>query len=140
MVGGLEKFHSFTFGDPVEFLTDHKPFISISNKSLFSALPRLHCLLLRLNKYNVEMNWIPGKDMIFSDHLSCDVPMEKSKEPTCESLYLKVHNVFVNVSSEKCVSLAVETSKDPVLIVLKHMIIKGWPKQGSECPDNLKCF
>ena len=80
--------------------------------------------------------------MIFSDHLSCNVntDTEKSKEPTCEGLDLKVHDVFLNANSEKCVSLANETSKDPVLIALKHMIIKGWPKQRGKCPDNLKCY
>ena len=33
-----------------------------------------------------------------------------------------------------------QQSKDPVLRALKHTIIKGWPKQRSECPDNLKSF
>ena len=37
----LEKFHYFTYGRPVTVLTDHKPLISISNKSLVNALPRL---------------------------------------------------------------------------------------------------
>ena len=50
-------------------------------------------------------------------------------------------DIFLNASSEKCVSLANETSKDPVLITLKHMIIKGWLKQKDNgCPDNLKSF
>ena len=31
-------------------------------------------------------------------------------------------------------------SKDPVLIALKHTVIKGWPKQRNECPENLKHF
>ena len=136
VVGGLEKFHYFTFGCPVKVLTDHKPLISITKKGLVNAPPRLQ------HNYNAELMWIPGKDMIFSDHLSCNVNTDtgKSKGQTCESLHLKVHDVFLNASSEKCVSLAVETSKDPVLIALKHMIIKGWPKQRGECPDNLKCY
>ena len=59
-VGELEKFHYFTFGCPVKILTDHKPLISISKKSLVNASPRLQCLLLRLNSYNAELLWIPG--------------------------------------------------------------------------------
>ena len=46
VVGGLEKFHYFTFGHPVTVLTNHKPLISISRKSLMNAPPRLQHLLL----------------------------------------------------------------------------------------------
>ena len=82
----------------------------------------------------------PDKDMIFSDHLSHNVPIEKSNRPTCEGLELKIHDVFLNASREKCVLLACEMSKDPVLNALKHVIIKGWPKQRRECPVNLRDF
>ena len=70
MVGALEKFHYFTFGRPVTILTDHKPLIAIAKKALVNAPPRLQRLLLRLNNYNAKLEWIPGKDMIFADHLS----------------------------------------------------------------------
>ena len=95
MVGGLKKFHYSPFGCPVQILTDHKPLISISKKSLVNAPPRLQCLLLCLNNYNTGLTWIPDKDMIFSDHLSHNVPIEKSNRPTCEGLELKIHNVFL---------------------------------------------
>ena len=78
--------------------------------------------------------------MIFSNHLSHNENTEKSNEPTCKGLDLKIHNVYLNASNEKCISLATETSKDSVLVSLKHTIIKGWPKQRSECPENLKMF
>ena len=41
VVGGLEKFNYFIFGRPVTVLTDHKPLIAISKKSLVNAPPRL---------------------------------------------------------------------------------------------------
>ena len=41
VVGGPEKFNYFTFGRPVTVLTDHKPLIAISKKSLVNAPPRL---------------------------------------------------------------------------------------------------
>ena len=80
VVSGLEKFHLFhIWMHQVQVLTDHKPLISISKKSLVNAPPRLQWLLLRLNNYNAELMWILGKDMIFSDHLSHNVPMKKIK-------------------------------------------------------------
>ena len=90
VVGGLEKFNYFTFGRPVTVLTDHKPLIAISKKSLVSAPPRLQHVLLRLANYNVELQWIPGKEMIFSDHLSCIIVVgDNSNKPSCEGLDLK---------------------------------------------------
>ena len=115
--GGLEKVNYFTFGRPVMILTNHKPLIAISKKSLVSAPPRLQHLLLRLANYNVELQWIPGKGMIFSDHLSgnVDTNADKPSELTCKGLDLKIHNVYLNASDDKCLSLATEMSKDPMV-------------------------
>ena len=142
MVEGLEKFHYFTFGRKVMILTDHKPLIAISKKALVNAPPRLQHLLLRMNNYNVELNWIPGKEMVFSNHLSRNIRLDEEKpiEPTCQGLDLKIQDVYLNASDEKCLSLASETDKDEILVTLKSQIIKGWPGQREECPRNLLEF
>ena len=139
-MSGLEKFNYFTFGRPVTILTDHKPLITISKKSLVSTPPRLQRLLLRLANYNVELQWIPGKEMIFSDHLSHNVVAGDNPKPTCEGLDLKIHDIFLNASTEKCKSFMMETGKDPLMQALKHQIIKGWPSIRSECSSNLQDF
>ena len=138
VVGALEKFHYFTFGDPVTILTDHKPLIAISKKALVNAPPRLQRLLLRLNNYNVDLQWIPGKEMIFSDHLSRNVDTSKiPNELTYEGLDLKIQDVYLNTSNDKCLSLATETDKNETLVALKNQIIRGWPSDMGECPRNL---
>ena len=45
VVGALEKFHYLTFGREVKILTDHKPLIAISEKSLVNGQPRLQRLV-----------------------------------------------------------------------------------------------
>ena len=138
MVSGLEKFHYFTFGRKVMILTDHKPLIAISKKALVNASPRLQHLLLRMNNYNVELNWIPGREMVFSDHLSRNVgTSQKQIEPICKGLDLKIQDVYLNASNDKCLSLATETDRDEILVALKAQIIKGWPNDRGECPRNL---
>ena len=119
VVGALEKFHYFTFGWPVVILTDHKPLISISKKALVSAPPRLQRLLLRLHNYNATLQWIPGKEMIFADHLSRNISSKESNEPTCSGLDMKIEDVYLNASDDRCFSLASETDKDETLIALK---------------------
>ena len=80
--------------------------------------------------------------MIFSDHLSrnVDTNADKPNEPTCKGLDLKIHDVYLNASEDKCLSLATEMSKDPMMQALKHQIIKAWPHSRSECGKNLQDF
>ena len=78
MVRALEKFHYFTLGRPVIISTDHKPLIAISKKGLVNTPPRLQRLFLRLNNYNTTLTWIPGKEMIFADHLSRNIVGKES--------------------------------------------------------------
>ena len=140
VVGALEKFHYFTFGRPVTILTDHKALIVIAKKALVNAPPRLQRLLLRLNNYNAKLEWIPGKEMIFADHLSHNAGHESSEVPACIGLDLKINDVFLNTSNDRCISLTQETDKDDTLITLKNQIIKGWPQMRSECLLQLRDF
>ena len=63
-----------------------------------------------------------------------DTSSKKPNEPTCEVLDIKIHDVYLNVSDDKNISLASEADKDETLIAIKNQIIKGWPSQRGECP------
>ena len=58
--------------------------------------------------------------MIFADHLSRNVRGRESNEPTCCGLDLKINDIYLNASNEKCISLAKETDKDEMLLALKN--------------------
>ena len=74
------------------------------------------------------------------DHLSWNIVMKESHEPTCKGLDLKIQDVYLNTSDDKCMSLASETNKDQILVTLKNIIIKGWPETRDNCPQNLRNF
>ena len=63
--------------------------------------------------------------MVFADHLSRNISNKESNEPTCTGLDLKVNDIYLNTSEDRCISLAKETDKDETLIALKNVIIKG---------------
>ena len=63
--------------------------------------------------------------MIFADHLSRNISAKQSVDPTCKGLDVKIQDVYLNTSNERCLSLAKETDKDETLITLKNVIIKG---------------
>ena len=64
------KFHDFIFGKQVTIITDHKPLIGIPTKSLDKLSPRLQCMRLHLLRYDIRLQWQPGKDMFVPDALS----------------------------------------------------------------------
>ena len=78
--------------------------------------------------------------MIFVDHLSRNIGPQESHEPTCKGLNIKIQDVYLNTSDEKCVSLAAETDKDEILVTLKNMIIKEWLNMRDSCPQILRKY
>uniref|UniRef100_A0A3B3SK60 ribonuclease H n=1 Tax=Paramormyrops kingsleyae TaxID=1676925 RepID=A0A3B3SK60_9TELE len=70
IVFGMEKFHQYTYGRPVIVHSDHKPLETIVKKPLLKAPKRLQRMLLRLQKYDFEIKFLPGKDMLVADALS----------------------------------------------------------------------
>ena len=69
-VFGLEHNHKYTCGRKVILYTDHKPLVSISSNPLASAPKRLQRLLLRLQQFDAEISYRPGREMYLADTLS----------------------------------------------------------------------
>ncbi|KAL6471870.1 hypothetical protein MHYP_G00205200 [Metynnis hypsauchen] len=67
---GMEKFHQYTYGRKVEVQSDHKPLETIMRKPLFNAPKRLQRMLLRLQKYDISVTYVPGRLMHVRDTLS----------------------------------------------------------------------
>lgn len=70
VVYGLEHFNYYTYGRQVVVQTDHKPLLGLSKKHYDTIAPRLQRMLLRLNRYNVNLEYIPGKQLLIADALS----------------------------------------------------------------------
>jgi hypothetical protein len=70
VVFSLDRFDSYVYGRHITVETDHKPLITIAKKSLASAPKRLQRMLLRLQRYNFELVYRPGPQMLIADTLS----------------------------------------------------------------------
>ena len=66
---GLEKFHTYIYGKHAIVQNDHKPLEMIQRKPIHAAPPRLQDMLLRLQKYDYTIQYIPGKDMVLGRHI-----------------------------------------------------------------------
>ena len=63
IVFGAEKFNQYTYGRKVYVESDHKPLEVIYRKPLATAPKRLQRMLLRLQKYDLEIGFKPGQHM-----------------------------------------------------------------------------
>ena len=71
IVFACEKFEPYVFGRYVVHVEmDHKPLEAIVRKPLNAAPQRLQRMLLRLQKYNLELKYKKGQDMFLADTLS----------------------------------------------------------------------
>ena len=67
---GLDKFHTYIYGKHVIVQNDHKPLQMIQRKPIHAVLPRLQYILLRLQKYDYTIQYIPGKNIFLADRIS----------------------------------------------------------------------
>jgi hypothetical protein len=63
-------FHQYTYGRTVQVMSDHKPLESILKKPLHAAPKRLQRMLLQLQKYDIRLQYTPGKEMYIADKIS----------------------------------------------------------------------
>ena len=67
---GLEKFHTFIYGQHITVQNYHKPLEMIQKKPIHTALLHLQRILWHLQKYDYTIVYKPGKEMVLVDHLS----------------------------------------------------------------------
>lgn len=70
IVYGCAKFDRYLYGQKVIVHTDHKPLVSIFNKSLADIPQRLQRMMLKLQSYDLKLVHVPGKHMYIADTLS----------------------------------------------------------------------
>lgn len=74
VIFGCERFHTYIYGKKIIVETDHKPLENIQNKNIAQVLPRLKRMLLRLQPYDAQITYKPGKEMCIPDYLSRNQP------------------------------------------------------------------
>ena len=71
LVVGCTRFDHYLHGrEKITAVTDHKPLETILAKSINSAPKRLQRMMLRLQKYRLNIVYKKGTQMYISDHLS----------------------------------------------------------------------
>ena len=145
IVFGCSKFSQYiTRREKITVETDHKPLQPIFKKSLLDAPSRLQRMLLRLQRYNLEVRYKPGSQMYVADHLSRAYLKNLDDQPHDEfqvfALELEEINPLeaVKITSERLAQLQKATEQDPVMQTLKSTILVGWPDTREQVPISIR--
>ncbi len=149
IVFGTEKFEQYYYGRRVKVETDHKPIESIMKKNLLSAPKRLQRMMLRLQKYHLEVTYKRGSQMHLADTLSrayleggCS-PQKFDEEvlstgssigEDLESIDM-ICNLAISEESLAMIKQAIEVDND--LEKLKTVIRQGWSETKDQVPPSL---
>ncbi|KAK5853431.1 hypothetical protein PBY51_007214 [Eleginops maclovinus] len=141
MIFSLEKFHQYTYGRKVTVQSDHKPLENIVRKPLLSAPKRLQRMMMRIQKYDVDVVYLPGKDMVLADTLSRAYLPECSSFGSVEAEIETVNMLqHVPISADSLSSIRSVTTQDLTLQKLIETMQQGWPNDKSKTPSEIRSY
>ena len=135
IVFGTNRFHTYLNGRSFHVYTDHNPLVMILNKPITCAPPRLQRMLITLSDYNMTISYHPGTKNKLADGLS-RFPNPNNNS----SIELDLRVDFVQFSSSKIEQLQHDTMCEPMLQILKDIIIAGWPETINDLPTDVRPF
>ena len=144
VVFGCERFNQFIYGKHTIIETDHKPLQSIIKKPLSQAPTRIQRLLLRLQRYDIDLQYRPGKELVIADalsraYVSTRYPEDKELD---DEIDFHVHSIIssVPISKSKFDAFKAATAADRALQELSKTIRNGWPELREQVPNEIKNF
>ncbi|XP_053403234.1 uncharacterized protein K02A2.6-like [Mercenaria mercenaria] len=139
IVFSCSRFHQYIYGRKVTVHSDNKPLCAIMQKHLCACPPRLQRMRLALSKYDLDVQFVPGKEIPTSDLLSRQ-PLKLTFENN--DLDIHVHTVLkgLHISDRRLESLRLDTKNDVNMQLLKQTIIDGWPISRADCKAEIVEF
>ncbi|KAL2088270.1 hypothetical protein ACEWY4_015169 [Coilia grayii] len=127
LVFGVVKFHEYLFGRKFLLLTDHKPLLKILGPKTgvpTLAAARMQRWALILAAYTYEIQYKRSEQHSNADALS-RLPVKPNVDVVSNPVYRVSYLEDLPITARE---IAKETDKDPVLKVVKQLILTGWPK------------
>ncbi len=137
-----ERFHEYLYGRKFQVINDHQPLRSIFQKPLNKSPPRIQRFRLRLQKYDFEFQYVPGKQLHVADALSRAYLSEATSEIPDQDMVYHVHSVIsrLPISAARLEQFQKETEKDQTLQKVKRYIMNGWPKSKNDVDPSVKPY
>ena len=154
IVFGVERFEGSVYGRKIVIDTDHKPLKSIMKKSLLSAPRRLQRMLLRLQKFDLDVSYRKGTEMHMADPLSrAYLPLVKQDVVDTQEVWnvadtrsTEVETEYVDMAESVPIrkltlqEIKSATEVDAEVQALVPIITQGWPERRAEVPSQLQAY
>ena len=117
--------------------TDHTPLVSVWTKSVVCNSPLLQrLLLLRLSQYDVNNEYLKGKDNVIADALSRVSSQPTTKEEEDEEDFIPVHVLTGEIppaDSARIRDFRSANAEDTTSGLLMQVVANGWPEVKKDC-------
>ena len=141
LVFGYEKFHHYLYGRDFIAETDHKPLEIIMKKPLHLVPMRLQRLRIRLQRYNVTVQYVRGKSIPVADTLSRNGPRDGNvSDEIGLDVYVDAILKQMPVSDEKLEEIRKTTKDDNELQELQKYVQRGWPNTPKDLPAMIRPY
>ena len=137
-----ERFHEYLYGRKFKVINDHQPLRSIFQKPLNKSPPRIQRFRLRLQKYDFDFQYVPGKQLHVADALSRAYLSEATSEISDQDMTYHVHSVITRlpISAARLEQFQHETENDKTFQEVKGYIMNGWPKSCTDIDPCIKPY
>jgi len=111
------------------------PLVSIWKKSIAANSTRLQRLLLRLSQYDIDLQYLRGKDNVIADALSRVSPLPLTAEDKEDSEFIPVHMLTAEfpADAKSIADFRKATAEDLVSSLLMKTVMDGWQDSRKDC-------
>ena len=95
---------------------------------------------MKLQRYDVHLTYVPGKEMYISDALSRAYLEESTETLIDEDLDVNFVERELPMTSEKIAQLKQHTATDEQLQLLADIVAKGWPEKHRAVPHSIRAY
>ena len=155
LVFGCQRFDQYLLGNNnITAYTDHKPLEVILRKSINAAPKRVQRMMLRLQRYRLNVVYKKGAQMHISDHLSRSPLARKENKGTTEweiftlrkeeALYTDISEIhadlYHNVRDATLRKVMKATAEDTQLQKLSNAIAHGFPEDKTALDSEIRLY
>ncbi|XP_026688735.1 uncharacterized protein LOC103523326 isoform X4 [Diaphorina citri] len=132
----IRRFHNYVWGRKIKIETDHLPLISIFRKNINTLISnRLVKMRLAMLQYDLDVTYLPGRQMVIADLLSRNY-LEETYENEIEIKGFVHDLATVNLLSLDQDTILKVTKSDKIISDIIHYVKQGWPDNKSSLPKN----
>lgn len=140
VVYGLERFDQYTYGRMINVQNDHKPLETIVKRPLNAIPKRLQAMMMRLNRYDLNLVYKPGSQVILADTLSRAYSTSNDDQTSSDISEFINTLGYLPITDKRLDEIRQATDTDETFKRLCDTIRHGWPNSQADLHPSLQPY